>query len=140
MRTTLLGTLFVLLLSACSDIPDVPSCRPLDSKKQTFDIPDIGKISVDRANPVCLKEIKEIRCGFCVWSVSDKTQYVGEDKKTWLYGKPWSVIELEAIKTPPESYARIKAYVMDECKRTNQCDDVARWRIKLDSLTPGSGD
>ncbi len=98
-------------------------------------MPGIGKVSVQRPNPICLKEITEYSCGYCVWSVEDKQQYVGEAKNTWLYGKPWHQILAESVKVPAESYAAIKASFIKMCKESNSCSkDITHWRVKLDAI------
>lgn len=128
---------FALVLSGCAGlpVPDVPFCRPLDpiyvKRVDAFGI----KVTDERPNPVCRKEIGEKKCGFCAWTVSDKTQYVGEAPKTHLNKKPWSQLQAESLLTPSESLAAIKESYMVGCKKYGcSAPDAARWRIKLDSL------
>jgi hypothetical protein len=98
--------LFVLLLSSCIKPPDIFVCRDLHSKKEIIkDNFGIETISI-KANPVCLKEINETRCGFCVKTISNKIQYVGENEKYFLDGKPWSEVRLSGVLLPLESYAK----------------------------------
>lgn len=132
----LLKILCVFLLSACSHAPpDVPFVRQLKTKTVVTELPDVGKIIDERPNPVCMKEIGERECGFVVWTVSNKTQYVGERKENHLNGKPYSVLKREGILTPPETIAKVKAFILNICKDTGRCSgDITRWRVKLDSL------
>lgn len=134
MKHLLSLTILCVLLSSCNRPPDVPVCRPLDAKitekRDAFGI----IVREIRANPVCDKEIKEPSCGRCVWTISDKVQYVGEAKERWIYGKPWSRIRVEALVTPTESWAKIKANIVKSCKETNCDEQIPRWRVKLDSL------
>lgn len=90
---------------------------------------------MERPNPTCLKEVGEMSCGFCVWTISQKSQFVGEGDKYKLNGKPWSQIKREMIGMPLESYAKFKAFTINMCKKTNDCSkDIDKWRVKLDSL------
>jgi hypothetical protein len=129
-----LGILFALLLSGCTEPPDTPWCRPLNAKLETKDVPGIGKVTLERANPACMKAIAEPVCGYCVWAISDREQYVGEAKKTWLDGEPWSKIKSTSILITPKSYAKVKEFVINICKKSNECNQVAKWRLKLDRL------
>lgn len=127
--------LIFFILAGCISPPNIPVLRSLEARKESSDVPGIGRITIDRPNPICMKEINEPVCGFAVWTIADKTQYVGEAKKTWLYGKPWSQIHREAVLFPAESYAAAKGYIIDMCKKTNDCSkDIDHWRVKLDSL------
>ncbi len=133
--------LYALQLSGCMAPPDIPACRSLETREETKEVPDIGRVTLDRPNPTCIKEINEATCGYCVWTISDKKQYVGENKKTWLYGKPWSQVLRESVLLPAESYAEAKAFVINECKKTNDCNkDIDHWRVKLDSFSNKRGE
>lgn len=134
MRRITTSTILLISLLNCTTVPDKPVCRPLETRKQTVDIPDIGKIVIDRPNPKCVKAIGEVRCGYCEWTVSNKHQYVGESEKNHLYKKPWSQVQREAVVTPIESYASFKEYVVNECKEQEKCGEVKDWRVKLDSF------
>jgi hypothetical protein len=88
---------------------------------------------------VCAKQIGEATCGYCTWTNSDKTQYVGEAKKTWLYKQPWSKIKDLGVITPNESLAKLKEAINSQCRDDDgpigdQCKDAGSWRVKLDSL------
>lgn len=122
-----------------TDVADVPICRVLHTKTETKDVPNIGKVSIQRPNPKCMKEIGEPFCGYCVWTVSDKFQYVGNEWNHLLQlGKKKKTINTvieEAGIIPAESTAAIKASVIIICKNTGACSqEVDRWRVKLDSL------
>jgi len=127
--------LTALLLSSCVSVPpDGPVCRPLVERvieqKDAFGV--VTKIV--RPNPKCMKSCGEARCGYCVWMMSDRTQYVGEDKKFWLYGKPWSQIQQEATVVPSEFMARLNAHMIKACKESGCDQQVNKWRVKWDSL------
>lgn len=136
-RIIILATLSGLVLS-CTSI-DVPMCRKLKSKtvitKDEFGIPSITV----RSNPKCAKAIGEPTCGYCEWTLTDKHQWVGENKKHWLYGKPWSQIDEEATIVPSESMAKVKSELNKNCRDDDgpvggHCKDAGKWRVKLDSL------
>jgi hypothetical protein len=122
-------------LVSCITPPDVPFGVANDpiviEKKDAFGI----VVRDVRPNPVCMKEIKEPACGYYVWLISDKEQYVGEAKATWLYGKPWSRLKAEAIYTPSESQAEVNSYFINTCKKQQNCNkNISRWRAKSDKL------
>jgi hypothetical protein len=107
-------------------------------RPETKNIPDIGMVTLDRPNPTCVIQIGEPRCGFCVWTVSSKTQFVGDRSKNLLQlngkKKKWSTIEAEAVKVPAESYAKMKADAINNCKIANACSKVKDWRLKVDTF------
>lgn len=130
-----LMSLFISLsLLSCNKPPDTPWCRNLSSKtimtKDEFGLP----VKTIRWNPDCAKNINEATCGRCTWSISDKVTYVGEDPTHFLYGKPWSQIQAEAVICPSEGFAQNKAFIIKSCKQTNCDKQIPRWQIKLDSL------
>lgn len=131
----------LILLSSCATPPDVPACRSHAQRvietKDDFGIP----VKEIRPNPVCMKQIGEPACGYCTWSITEKSAYIGEKKEHRLYGKPWSQILLESVKIPSEAYAEYKAYIIKICKKNNDCNaDIGKWRVKLDSLDSIGGD
>lgn len=129
--------LFALLASGCGiRPPDVPMCR---------DLPRISIITKDafgvdtetiRPNPVCAKQIRESTCGECVWTISDKTQYVGENPNTWLDGEPWSKVKPASVLVPPKSQAKQKKFVLEICKKyPDNCEaQIPRWRVRADAV------
>lgn len=133
------------LLSSCAytpwikeNVPDEPICRHLD-ERVTKKIIAGKEYTLRRENPRCMKAIGEGRCGYCVWTVSDKEQYVGEEWNHLLQvgkkKKKWSTIQAEAMTVPAETQAASKAFAINICKITNACaDQIDRWRIKLDAL------
>lgn len=128
-------------LSSCVTPPDIPACRSLPArvieKKDPFGIP----VKETIPNPVCMKQIGEPSCGYCTWSISEKHAYVGDQEKHHLYKKPWTQILAESVKMPTEAYAEIKSYIIKICKQNQDCNaDIAKWRVKLDSLDSIVGD
>lgn len=135
MRQITLLVISLIILSSCATPPDVPVCRALDTKKVIVKSPEFGDLIEVRPNPKCMKEVGEKNCGFCVWTVSNKSQFVGESEKHRLNKKKWSEVQREALITPAYSYAEMKAYVINSCKQSGQCGkEIDHWRIKFDSL------
>ncbi len=126
--------LFLLVLLSCTQQPpDVPVCENLTSHLGTD--PETGHI-VLRPSPACSKAIGEAECGHCVWIMSKKEYFVGENPKYHLGKKPWSQIKRESIYVPAvESYAPLSAYIINACKQMNCDSEVDRFKIKLDSLS-----
>lgn len=126
---------FLTILTSCTSPPDGPGCRSLTPKvtiaKDDFGIP----VTTVTSNPVCQKQIGEPACGYCVWSISEKEQYIGEQKEHWLDGQPWSQILAESITLPVKTYVAVKTYIIDNCKNNSDCNkNISKWRIKLDAL------
>ena len=140
----------VNFLSACTtmpwikeDVPDVPMCRPLENKTSKT-IKDGKEFVLTRVNPKCAK-LGEERCGYCVWTVSDRKQFVGDQwnhllevkssKDGKIRKKKWSTIQAEGLLIPAESQAWSKAFAINICNKSNMCSsEIDRWRVKLDAL------
>lgn len=122
-----------------ADVPDVPICRALHTRPETKDVPDIGKVTLQRPNPACMKNIGEPYCGYCVYTLTDKGVYIGNEWNHLLplkgKKKTWDTVVQEALVLPAESQADIKAFGINVCKISGQCaQEIDRLRIKLDSL------
>lgn len=132
LKLPLLMLLLVLLANCDGKIPDVPACKHL--KQRLAKDPATGHL-VLKASPTCWKEIGEVECGRCKWIMSEKIQFVGENPKTWLNGKPWSQLHDEAILLPAEeSYAPLSSYAINTCAKV-KCDaEVSKFKVKADWL------
>ena len=131
-----LSVLFVLILNVgCVKPPDVWVCRDLTEKVViTEDAFGVEEMNL-RGNPVCLSEIKENRCGYCVRSISGTHTYVGEDSTHQLEGKKWSEMRIDSVMLPADSYAALKEFIINSCKKSNQCaEGIAKWRTNLELL------
>lgn len=136
---SLFGFLFNFGCSGLS-VPDVPIGRSLDpiyiKRIDGFGI----EVHDKRPNPVCMKEISEPECGFFSWTVSDKIQFVGEKKETWMNGLPWSKVKEESLFLPIESMQKIKESFIVGCKKYGCSNaDISKWRIKMDSVLVSDG-
>lgn len=141
-----------LLLSACTtmpwikeQVPDVPICRHLDEKISTTKDSAGREAILKRPNPTCMKRIGESRCGYCVWSLSEREAFVGEQwnhllevkssKDGRVRKKKWSTVQNEALTLPAESQAWSKAFMINICNMSNMCaNEIDRWRLKFDAL------
>lgn len=133
-----------LTLNSCAGMqpPDVPGCTPLNSKLVKWSPPMLPATRADglvyRPNPVCMSEIGEGDCGYCTFTISEKSIFVGEKPEHHFNKKPWSQLRKKCVLFPAqESYAPLKAFAINACKQMGSlgaCKDIAKWRIKLDSL------
>lgn len=166
MRCLTLLTISVSLFStSCTtmpwikeEVPDVPICRPLDERIQTKKDPNSGQmITLKRPNPVCRDGVKdkngkvtlagigEPRCGYCVWTYSDREALVGDgwnhllevksSKDGRIRKKKWTTVLEEGLILPAESQAWSKAFTINICNMSTMCSgEVDRWRLKFDAL------
>lgn len=78
--------------------------------------------------PICA-EIS-LSKGVCTYTVSGKTIIVDDDNL--LDGKTWFDVRVKALTVPASSWAKIKAFLIKQCKKTNQCDaDINSWDRNL---------
>ncbi len=130
-------SLFVLLsgLASCTPSPpDVPVCEGL-TKRLTTD-PTTGHVILS-PSPTCEIEIDEPECGHCVYIVSGKQIFIGENAKHQLGGKPWSLVKAESIMLPAvESYAPLSAYIINACKKAGCSADASKFQKVLSPLKP----
>lgn len=133
-RWSLLAILFVLLTNCTAKPPDVPVCEHMGQRLATD--PATGHLIL-KASPTCMKQIAEVECGHCIYIISGKEIFVGEDPKYQLDKKPWSKLRQESIMVPSvESYAPLSTYIINACKQMNCNNDVDKFRVKLGSLHP----
>lgn len=71
----------------------------------------------DIDGPVCVEH--SIKEGHCINIISGKVQQVDEESK--LNDKTWFEIRRSMILVPPETWARIKKYILAQCKK-HKCD------------------
>lgn len=120
-------------------VPDEPICRSL-LQKETKKVIDGQEHVLKRPNPLCMREIGEPYCGYCVWTVSEKTQYVGNAWNRLLKvntgkKKTWDMLLAEGLVTPAETLASTKRFAVNVCKISPVCgENISRWRVKFDAL------
>lgn len=81
--------------------------------------------------PVCV-EITMSR-GYCVNTISSKEYYVDDsnklDNETWWEARP------SMLMMPASSWAKIKTYIITQCKRTGQCDkEITSWERTIKTV------
>jgi hypothetical protein len=127
------------LLTSCATVPpDVPACQHMASR--LYQDPKSGH-TIFAPSPTCMKQIGEAECGHCVYIMSGKEVFLGEQKGHWLNNKPWSTLRAQSVYLPSaESYAPLSTYIINSCKKMNCSDDVDEFKVKLDSLNglPGA--
>lgn len=75
--------------------------------------------------PVCT-EIHMSK-GFCTHTISNKEEFIE--------GDAWWNIRYKMILLPPDSWAKIKAFVIKTCKKTGQCDNgIADWERTVNTI------
>lgn len=80
--------------------------------------------------PICAEV--SIAKGICTYTVSGKTVTVDDDNL--MDGMTWFDLRVKALTVPASSWAKIKAFLVKQCKKTNQCDvDIDSWDRNLDS-------
>lgn len=96
---------FVALLNyRCASIPDVPICT---------------EISINK--------------GWCTNTISNVEYYVEDNKENPL-GMSWFELSPTMVYLPHGSWAKIKAYIQKQCKKSNRCDEASGWESKVKKL------
>lgn len=117
--------------------PDVVTCEHFAQRLSSD--PITGHLLLT-PSPTCMKEIGEPECGHCVYIVSGREIFLGENDSHFLNGKSWSKLRQQSIYLPAkESYAPLSAFIINACEKMNCSDDVARFKVKVDSLNGISG-
>lgn len=68
---------------------------------------------------ICVELLHEFS-GWCTFTISDKEIFLDNDKKLYN-GKTWSDLKKDSLIMPADSYAKIKAYILSECKKHKDC-------------------
>lgn len=74
--------------------------------------------------------------GYCTYTLSDRSFYVDETRK--FEGKTWWEVRPYMIQVPPQTWAKLKAFIMKICKERGGCDQVGSWENaihRVDDLT-----
>lgn len=101
-----LWILFVFLLAS-----NLSSCSSIP------DVPICAQISLSK--------------GVCTYTVSGKTVIIDDDNL--LDGETWFTLRTKALTVPASSWAKIKAFLIKQCKKTNQCSaNISDWDRDLD--------
>lgn len=75
--------------------------------------------------PVCT-EIHMTK-GFCTHTISNKEEVIE--------GEKWWEMRYKMLLVPPESWAKIKAFVIKVCKKTGQCDkEISSWERTIQTI------
>lgn len=68
--------------------------------------------------PVCVE--LDVDRGYCVWITDDREQEVNNTNK--LDGKTWWEMRPTMVLLPPDSWAKIKSFVIKKCEQTKKCN------------------
>lgn len=139
-----------LIVSACVTPPDVPNCVPLGSNQW----PEFVSM-VKEACPFDLKcrekmgawfkymdNLRVSDHGYCTNTLSDVEFIVDNELNPWpeedeklKRRKTWSEVEATAVRVPVTSWVAIKAYIIAQCKKSNDCSkDITTWERKLSQI------
>lgn len=78
---------------------------------------------------------RSVNQGFCTKTISQEEKIV--DDSNTIYGKTWIDLKIESVYVPVESWGEIKKYIVDQCKKRQDCsNDIGTWTSKIDSLNP----
>ena len=81
--------------------------------------------------PICV-EINMER-GYCVNTISAKEYAV--DDVNLLDGKSWWSARPSMLMLPATSWAKLKTYIIVQCKRTGACDkEITSWERTINSI------
>lgn len=85
----------------------------------------------DLDKPVCV-EISMER-GYCTTIISGKGFYVSEEEP-WN-GQTWFMMRPTHIRVPKETWAALKKYFIDNCKRTQACNvNIDSWNRAIKNI------
>lgn len=74
--------------------------------------------------PICAEV--SMSKGICVYTVSGKS--IAVDDEHPLEGQTWFDIRVKTLSVPASSWAKIKAFMIKQCKKTKKCDvDISSW-------------
>lgn len=78
---------------------------------------------------------RSVSSGFCTMTISSKDSIV--DDTHLLNGKTWIDLKIESVYLPADSWAKIKEYIIKQCKKDNNCaQNIGNWTSKLESVNP----
>lgn len=128
--------LFIISLCfqiSCSTVPpdvfvfeDLPIHIATDPKTGHF---------ILKGSPDCFEKIQELACGHGTRIISGEEIFIGEESDHLFNGKKWSELKMQSVIVPAiESYAPLKTYVENSCKRLNCSDQVDAFKIKVPSV------
>ena len=71
--------------------------------------------------------------GWCTYAISDEEFEV--DDEHLIEGKNWQEFNQTTVRIPPESFAKIKAYILKQCKKSGSCrKDLGKWERKFEIM------
>lgn len=81
--------------------------------------------------PVCVEH--SMTEGHCITIIGGKKTIVNEENL--LDGKTWFEIRPYFILVPPNTWSVIKKYIINQCKKTNACDqEISSWDRTIETI------
>lgn len=78
---------------------------------------------------------RSVNEGFCTYTISNKNIIVNDEHP--LNGKTWLDIKIESVYLPSDSWAKIKEYILKNCKKDQSCmNNLESLSNKIDSISP----
>lgn len=69
--------------------------------------------------------------GVCTYTVSGKTFIIDDDNP--FEGQTWFDMRIKTLSVPAKSWAKLKAFLIKQCKKSNKCDvDISSWDRELE--------
>jgi hypothetical protein len=105
-------------------------------KTETKTLPDLGKVTLTRGNPVCKEKTGSQTCLYCVTMATGKETYVANDAEHMIKisgkNKTETLILREGAILPAESLAELRAVFTSTCKQYGCTDkDIGKWQSKI---------
>ena len=78
---------------------------------------------------------QSVNSGFCTYTLTQKS-FIVDDAHPYN-NSTWLDMKINSVYLPAESWAKIKEYILKECKKNNNCSqNINNWDTKLNSITP----
>lgn len=133
LKWMLSGILLGSLINGCA--PQPPDVFVFESLEQHLTTDSMTGHTVLSPSPACMTQIQEPACGHGVSIMTGREIFVGEGPLHLMNNKPWSVLKSQSVYLPAtESYAPLATYVINACEKMGCNDQVAKFKVKLDSL------
>lgn len=79
--------------------------------------------------PICAEV--NISKGICVYTVSGKSFEIDDERP--FEGATWFDMRIKTLSVPAKSWAKLKAFLIKQCKKSNKCDvDISSWDRELE--------
>lgn len=80
--------------------------------------------------PICT-EVSPLNA-YCVNIISGKDFKVSDVEK--LEGQTWWEQRHRMVMVPPSSWVKIKAFIIEECKKNTKCSELSNWERSINQI------